>query len=177
MTSGGTTKLIQDTTTNSPATQHSVSWITTRPSYTDNKSNQIFSIYKEIQSGSSCKVIYEEGLPNIWGNAQIFPHIWGGRYSYMTLQLLHFEFPYIWGKFYFLLSVLPRLTDLQHAVIVVWTTLTVTSTPHAHPCKIITGLSYINSCCSGLYKVTHRSAIAPQICILTTLQQRNDLVP
>ncbi len=37
---------------------------------------------------------YEEGLPNIWGNAQIFPHIWGGRWSYMTLQLLHSEFPY-----------------------------------------------------------------------------------
>ncbi len=27
----------------------------------------------------TCKVIYEEGLPNIWGNAQIFSHIWGGR--------------------------------------------------------------------------------------------------
>ncbi len=22
---------------------------------------------------------HEEGLPNIWGNAEIFPHIWGGR--------------------------------------------------------------------------------------------------
>ena len=30
-------------------------------------------------------------------NAQIFNHIWGGR-----LQLLHSEFPEIWGKFYFL---------------------------------------------------------------------------
>jgi hypothetical protein len=52
---------------------------------------------------SSCKVIYEEGLPNIWGNAQIFPHIWG-RLSviYETLKLLHSEFPYMWGKFYFI---------------------------------------------------------------------------
>ena len=29
--------------------------------------------------GIGCKVIYEEGPPNIWGNAQIFNHIWGGR--------------------------------------------------------------------------------------------------
>ncbi len=28
-------------------------------------------------------------------------HIWGSRYSYMTLQLLHPEFPYRWGKFLF----------------------------------------------------------------------------
>ncbi len=72
------------------------------PLYTDNKENQIFLIYKETQKWSSCKVIYVEGLPNIWGNAQIFPHIWGGRQSYMALQLLHSEFPYIWGKFDFL---------------------------------------------------------------------------
>ncbi len=31
-----------------------------------------------------------------------FPIIWGGRYSYMTLQLLYYEFPSIWGKFDFL---------------------------------------------------------------------------
>ncbi len=51
---------------------------------------------------ATCKVIYEEGLPNIWGNAQIFSHIWGGLLSYMTLQLLPSGFPYIWGKFCFL---------------------------------------------------------------------------
>ncbi len=28
--------------------------------------------------------------------------IWGGRQSYMTLQPLLSEFPYIWGKFYFI---------------------------------------------------------------------------
>ncbi len=34
------------------------------------KENSIFLIYKAIQSGAA-----EEGLPNIWGNAQIFPHV------------------------------------------------------------------------------------------------------
>jgi hypothetical protein len=45
--------------------------------YTDKKENQIFLIYKEIQSGAVAKsyIVYEEGLPNIRGNAQIFPHI------------------------------------------------------------------------------------------------------
>jgi hypothetical protein len=44
--------------------------------HTDKKEKKIFLIYKEI---SSCKVIYEERLPNIRGiyeeNAQIFPDI------------------------------------------------------------------------------------------------------
>jgi hypothetical protein len=39
--------------------------------YTDKKENKIFLIYKEIQMGSGAKS-YEEGLPNIRGNAQIF---------------------------------------------------------------------------------------------------------
>ncbi len=39
------------------------------------KKNQIFLKYKEIQKRSSCKVIYEEGLPNISGNTHIFSHI------------------------------------------------------------------------------------------------------
>ncbi len=71
---------------------------------TDKKENKIFIIYLEIQSGVQLQsnILYEEGLPNIWGNAKNFPHIWGGRYSYITLQLLHSEFPYIWGKFSFL---------------------------------------------------------------------------
>jgi hypothetical protein len=29
------------------------------------KENKIFLLYKEIQMGSGCKVIYEEGLPNM----------------------------------------------------------------------------------------------------------------
>ncbi len=40
--------------------------------------------------------------PHIWGNIFAFPHISGSPTSYMTLQLLHSEFPYRWGKFYFL---------------------------------------------------------------------------
>jgi hypothetical protein len=46
---------------------------------TNKKENNIFLIYKEIPSWAVANVIYEEGLPNIWGNAQIFPHIWGVR--------------------------------------------------------------------------------------------------
>jgi hypothetical protein len=42
---------------------------------TDKKEKKIFLIYKKNSEWSSCKLIYEEGLPNILGNAQIFPHI------------------------------------------------------------------------------------------------------
>ncbi len=35
------------------------------------------------------------------GNICAFPHILGSPSSYMTLQMLHSEFPYIWGKFDF----------------------------------------------------------------------------
>ncbi len=63
-----------------------------------------FSWYLRKFSWSSCKVINEEGLPNTVyeENAQIFNHIWGGRQSYMTLQLLRSEFPYLWGTIDFL---------------------------------------------------------------------------
>jgi hypothetical protein len=54
----------------------------TRPQYTDKKERKKFPHIQGNSEWSSCKVIYEEGLPNIWGNAQIFLHIWGGRYSY-----------------------------------------------------------------------------------------------
>ncbi len=40
--------------------------------------------------------------PHIWGNICAFPHILGSPSLNMTLQLLHYEFPYIWGKFDFL---------------------------------------------------------------------------
>ncbi len=39
---------------------------------------------------------------DIWGNICTLPHILGSLSSYMTLQLLHSEFPYIWGKTDFL---------------------------------------------------------------------------
>ncbi len=63
-------------------------------------------INKKIKLSSYIRKFRMEQLQShIWGragNAQIFPHIWGSRWSYMTLQLLHSEFPYIWGKFDFL---------------------------------------------------------------------------
>ncbi len=40
--------------------------------------------------------------PHIRGNIWAFPHILGSHSSYMTLQLLHSEFPYKLGKFDFL---------------------------------------------------------------------------
>jgi hypothetical protein len=61
---------------------------------TDKKENQIFLIYKEIQSGAVAKSYMTNGLL-IWGNICAFPHILGSPSSSMTLQLLHSEFPYI----------------------------------------------------------------------------------
>ncbi len=48
------------------------------------------------------QVIYNYRPPHIWGNICAFPHILGSNSSYMTMQLFHSEFPYIWGKFDFL---------------------------------------------------------------------------
>jgi hypothetical protein len=48
---------------------------------------------------------------HIWGNICAFPHILGSPYSYMTLQLLHSEFPYILGKFYYLFD---QCAELAH---------------------------------------------------------------
>jgi hypothetical protein len=39
--------------------------------------------------------------PHIWLNICALPHVLGSPSSYMTLQLLHSEFPYIRGKFKF----------------------------------------------------------------------------
>jgi hypothetical protein len=55
-----------------------------RGHYTDKKENQIFLIYKEIQNGAVAE-----------SSICAFPHILGSPSSYMTLQLLHSEFPYI----------------------------------------------------------------------------------
>ncbi len=45
--------------------------------YTDRKENQIFLIYKEIQSGKVAKsyYIYEEGLPNMRKCGNISPYM------------------------------------------------------------------------------------------------------
>ena len=39
---------------------------------TDKKKKKNFSSYVRNSEWSVCKVIYEEGLPTIWGNAQIY---------------------------------------------------------------------------------------------------------
>jgi hypothetical protein len=39
--------------------------------------------------------VYGLRPPYIWGNICAFPHILGSHSSYMTLQLLQSEFPYI----------------------------------------------------------------------------------
>ncbi len=67
-------------------------------------------MYKEIQTGAVAKS-YMWGLPNIWGNAQIFSHIWGGHLSYLTLQPLPSEFPNTWRKFNFLFY---QCTVIEH---------------------------------------------------------------
>ncbi len=53
---------------------------------------------EQLQRQSWGFLIYEE----MRKLAQIFSHIWGVRKSYITLQPLPSEFPYIWGKFNFL---------------------------------------------------------------------------
>jgi hypothetical protein len=61
-------------------------------SFTDKKENQIFLIYKD---GAVAKSYIINGLL-IKGNICAFPHILGSigsPSSYMTLQLLHSEFP------------------------------------------------------------------------------------
>jgi hypothetical protein len=59
--------------------------------YTDKKKKiQIFLIYREIQNGAVAKSFMTNGLPIY---SEIFPH--GSPSSYMTLQLIHSEFPYI----------------------------------------------------------------------------------
>ncbi len=78
-------------------TLHRIKYIYT---YTDKKKKN-FLIYKEIQYGAVAKSYMNNGLL-IRGNICAFPHVLGSPISYMTLQLLHSEFPYIWGKFYFI---------------------------------------------------------------------------
>jgi hypothetical protein len=64
--------------------------------YTDKKENQIFLIDKEIQNGAVAKSNMTNGLL-IYGEIFCaFPHILGSpSSSYMILQLLHSEFPYV----------------------------------------------------------------------------------
>jgi hypothetical protein len=50
---------------------------------------------------------------SLWGNISAFPHILGSPSSYMTLQLLHSKFPYIWGKFDFLFYQCIRIQNMN----------------------------------------------------------------
>ncbi len=79
------------------------SWVFRRHSRIHSYCLKFFLFSISSVSSKCCKdrEVCEEGLPNIWGNAQIFRQ-WGGHYSHMTLQLLHSEFSYLWGKLYFL---------------------------------------------------------------------------
>jgi hypothetical protein len=79
-TAGTQTTAIRYPTTVKPTAAEmpdtNTSWVFAKNSSkrTDKKENQIFLINKEIQRGAVAKS-YEEGLPNIWGNAQIFFNI------------------------------------------------------------------------------------------------------
>jgi hypothetical protein len=69
-----------------------------RSPYASSPAHRIHLIKKKIK--------FSWGLPNIWGNAQIFPHMWGGRYSHIwhcNCSILNF-LTYIWGKFSFLFN-------------------------------------------------------------------------
>ncbi len=70
------------------------------PQVTSNLWNSLCTVIKrKIEFSSYTRKFRMEQLQSlIW----LFPHILGSPSSYMTLQLLHFEFPYIWGKFDFL---------------------------------------------------------------------------
>ncbi len=70
-------------------------------------------IYKEIQSGAVANSYMRKGLPSIWGNAQIFPHI-----VYIRRPLVIYDFatsPFwislymrkIWFSFFQCISVFP----------------------------------------------------------------------
>ncbi len=68
--------------------------------YTDKNEKEIFLIYKKIQMGAVAKsyMRIEEGLPNIWGNAQTF----NVYESYMTLQPIRSDLPLYMRKIDFL---------------------------------------------------------------------------
>ncbi len=62
--------------------------------HTDKKEKKIFLIYKDIQKEAVAKSYITNGLL-IYEKFFAFPHKLGSPSSYMTLQLLSSEFPYI----------------------------------------------------------------------------------
>ncbi len=75
---------------------------TYRTYYTDKKEKKIFLVYKEIQNGAVAKSYTQLTASSYMENICTFPHKLGSPSSYMTLQLRHSEFLYIWGKLDFL---------------------------------------------------------------------------
>ncbi len=59
---------------------------------TDKKENKIFLIYKEIQMGSGAKSYMRKGFLVYEEMHKYFHHIWGGRWSYMTLHPIPLNF-------------------------------------------------------------------------------------
>jgi hypothetical protein len=66
------------------------------------KKINFFPKYKEIHSGAVAKSYMSKGFPIYQEMGKYFPiYKEAVSYMYMTLQLLHSEFPYIWGNFDF----------------------------------------------------------------------------
>jgi hypothetical protein len=75
------------------------------------KRKRNFSSYTYVQGNSDrigCKVTYEEGLPNIWGNAQIFPH---GPFMRRPLDIYDFATAPFWTSISLKLS--PQISVLS----------------------------------------------------------------
>jgi hypothetical protein len=68
--------------------------------YTDKKENLVFLIYKEIQSGAVANSFMRKGFLILYMRKmrKYFP-IDEKAFGHMPLQLLHYKFPYILGKF------------------------------------------------------------------------------
>ncbi len=79
--------------------------------YTDKKSNQFFIIYREIQSGAVAKSYMRKGFLIYEEMGKYFPIYEEAVKLYMTLQLLHSEFPYILEKFDFLFISVWRISQ------------------------------------------------------------------
>ncbi len=67
--------------------------------YTDKEEMQNFLIYKEIQSREVAKSYMRKDFLIFEEMRKYFPIY---EESYVSLQLLHSEFPYLWGKFDFI---------------------------------------------------------------------------
>ncbi len=79
--------------------------IVSPPFCTDKKRTKFYSYIRKFRWDRLQSHIWRRELPNIWAfmrKCANINQIWGVRQSYMTLQPIPSEFPYIWGKFSFL---------------------------------------------------------------------------